>query len=114
MKQKLFLCLLALTSFFTASSQNVGLGNTAGIGMLGDFNNWSNDVPMSTTDNENYTISAYTFTVTGNVKFRMNGSWDMNWGGSTFPTGDAVSNGGNILVVRQLKTKTTQIDVLNG
>lgn len=98
MKQKLFLCLLALTSFFTASSQNVGLGNTAGVGMLGDFNNWSNDVPMSTTDNENYTISAYTFTVTGNVKFRMNGSWDMNWGGSTFPTGDAVSNGGNILV----------------
>jgi hypothetical protein len=97
MKQKLLLCVVAVSSFFFGVSQTVGLGNVS-IGMLGDFNGWSNDVPMSTTDNENYTISAYTFTISGNVKFRQNGGWDTNWGGSTFPTGTAVPNGGNILV----------------
>ncbi|MDV7391096.1 hypothetical protein RZS08_07080, partial [Arthrospira platensis SPKY1] len=87
---------MALSTVFLGLSQTT-LGNVS-IGMLGEFNNWSNDVPMSTTDNENYTISAFTFTITGNVKFRQNGNWDTNWGGSTFPTGTAVPNGGDILV----------------
>jgi starch-binding outer membrane protein SusE/F len=46
-----------------------------------------------------YTI--YTFDVTlvnGFVKFRENHDWTLNWGGSTFPTGTAVSDGPDIPV----------------
>lgn len=34
----------------------------------------------------------------GMVKFRSRGSWDENWGGETFPSGEAVRHGDNILV----------------
>ena len=46
-----------------------------------------------------YTI--YTFDVTlvnGFIKFRENHDWSLNWGGSTFPTGTAVSDGPDIPV----------------
>lgn len=34
----------------------------------------------------------------GEVKFRANNSWDVNWGNSPFPSGTAVQGGGNIQV----------------
>jgi hypothetical protein len=49
---------------------------------------------MTTTDGVIYTISGLTLT-DGYMKFRQNNSWDVNWGGTTFPAGTAVFNSPN-------------------
>jgi hypothetical protein len=36
----------------------------------------------------------------GEVKFRMNGNWTVNWGGTTFPSGIGSQGGSNILVTQ--------------
>lgn len=90
MKQKLLTFLLLFSAFFYAESQTISI--------IGDFNSWSSDVEMETTDNENYTLTAHTFTVTGGVKFRENFDWANNWGASSFPSGTATSGGANIPV----------------
>ncbi|WP_298221864.1 T9SS type A sorting domain-containing protein, partial [Flavobacterium sp.] len=46
---------------------------------------------MTTTDGVNYTISGLTLT-DGEIKFRQNNAWGVNWGGTSFPAGTAVFN----------------------
>ena len=67
------------------------------IGIVGDFNNWSGDINMSSNDNVNWTLS-HTFTANTALKFRQNASWDVNWGSGAFPSGTGVQNGNNIPV----------------
>jgi len=90
MKQKLLALFMVFFVFSQAESQSIG--------MLGDFSGWANDVELSSTDGVNYTLDAYTFSITGGVKFRENQSWDVNWGSTTFPTGTATLGGQNIPV----------------
>lgn len=71
-----------------------GLFSSQSIGLVGAFNGWANDVVMATTDNVNYTLTR-TFTANGGVKFRQNGKWDTNWGGTSFPSGTGVLNSPN-------------------
>lgn len=70
------------------------------ISLIGDgVSDWETDVPLSTTDNKNYTLSNYNF-IGGGVKFRANNSWSVNWGGTGFPTGTGVkASNDNIPVV---------------
>lgn len=86
---KKLLCTLLLTFFVSKSS-------AISVGMIGDFNSWGGDIAMTTTDNITYSITDYTFLVTGGVKFRQDGGWTTSWGGDTFPTGGPGS--GNIPV----------------
>ena len=65
--------------------------NTQNIGFLGDFNEWGNDVNMSTTDFITFTLDDYYLPTTG-LKFRQDDDWANNWGGDTFPTGFWSSN----------------------
>ena len=66
------------------------------IGILGSAaNGWDVDVDMNTTDGINYNLLNYPLTE-GAVKFRQDDSWNINWGGDTFPTGIAFLNGPNI------------------
>jgi hypothetical protein len=90
MIKKLFLLVL-----LTVSSMNL---NAQSIGFLGAFSGWGNDVIMNTTDNENYAVGAYTFLVTGELKFRQDGAWATNWGAATFPAGVGTQGGANIPV----------------
>ena len=90
MIKKLFYTLLF--SFFALNS------NAQSIGLIGDFNGWGGDVVMNTTDNVNFTLNAYTFTVTGALKFRQDGAWAINWGSTAFPSGTGVQGGDNIPV----------------
>jgi hypothetical protein len=74
---------------------------TAFIGIIGsavppDYN-WYSDVNMSTSDGITYTLQSYTF-VDGEAKFRQDDSWDLNWGGASFPSGTASLGGLNIPV----------------
>ncbi|OYU82070.1 MAG: hypothetical protein CFE23_01860 [Flavobacterium sp. BFFFF1] len=73
------------------------------------------DTNMSTTDGVIYTLSNYVFT-DGELKFRQDDAWDINWGvdlfGNTFPAGTAVSGGSNIPVVAGTYTLTFNIQTL--
>ena len=74
-----------------------GLFSSQSIGLIGDFNSWSGDVVMATTDNVNYTLT-HTFTANGGVKFRQDGAWTTNWGANAFPSGTGTQGGANIFV----------------
>jgi hypothetical protein len=68
------------------------------VGILGSaLNGWFEDIDMQTTDQINYTLADYSFS-NGEAKFRQDDSWDINWGGNTFPTGIGFQDGPNIPV----------------
>jgi len=74
------------------------------MGMMGDFNGWTTEIPMtaSLATNNHVWYTTYTFAsdyaAAGGCKFRSNGSWNVAWGGPAFPYGIATSsNGANIL-----------------
>ena len=92
MIKKLFLLVL-----LTVGSINL---NAQSIGLIGAFSpsGWANDIVMNTTDNENYTLTAYTILTTGGAKFRQDGAWAINWGGLTFPTGICTQGGGDFTI----------------
>jgi starch-binding outer membrane protein SusE/F len=90
MIKKLFLLVLLTVSSMNMSAQSIGV--------IGAFNGWAADVVMNTTDNDNYTLSAYTFLSTGELKFRQDGAWAVNWGANTFPSGVGTQGGANIPV----------------
>lgn len=73
----------------------------ASVGILGSAVppsfSWDKDVNMATIDGKTYTLKGYTF-VDGEAKFRQDDSWNVNWGNSIFPTGNALPNGPNIPV----------------
>lgn len=69
------------------------------VGIIGSaLNGWEEDVDMQTTDGIIYTLKNYSFT-DGEAKFRLNNSWEVNWGDWSFPTGYAYLNGSNIPVL---------------
>jgi hypothetical protein len=66
------------------------------IGILGSaLNGWNDDIDMQTTDGINYTLNNYHFN-DGEVKFRQDDSWSVNWGNTDFPFGYGISGGPNI------------------
>jgi hypothetical protein len=65
------------------------------IGFLGGFNAWSESVAMNTVNGVLYTKRDFYFSE-DNVKFRKDNNWEVSWGGTSFPAGDAVDNGGDI------------------
>lgn len=87
--------------------------NLYNVGIVGTFNDWGGtaDVSMSSTDGINFTVSNQTFSTT-EVRFRENNSWNLNWGGSTFPTGTGLSNGSNIVV--PAGTYTVKFNIVSG
>lgn len=74
------------------------LGPFAPIGILGTaVNGWDVDVDMLTTDGVIYTLTDYPL-LSGQLKFRQNDNWAVNWGSPDFPTGIGYQNGPNIPV----------------
>lgn len=51
------------------------------MGLIGDFNGWGGDLEMTQVTPHNWYVKA-TIPSTGGLKFRANGGWDVNWGGS--------------------------------
>lgn len=69
------------------------------IGIIGTaLNGWTEDIDMQTTDGNLYTLMNYDFT-DGEVKFRQDDNWDINWGGYSFPSGYGWQAGPNIQVM---------------
>ena len=70
------------------------------IGIIGTaVNGWYEDVDMATSDGENYNLSNFPLEE-GELKFRQDNDWIVNWGGYAFPTGIGWQNGPNIPVLK--------------
>lgn len=66
----------------------------------GSINEWT-DTPMTpvfNTEKNHVWYTTVTSDGTAEVKFKIAGSWDTNWGAGKFPTGVATGNGANISV----------------
>ncbi len=68
------------------------------IGPATEANNWTTDIYLfqnGTGSNEWSTLVELNI---GDLKFRQDGSWDINWGNTPFPSGTAILNGPNIII----------------
>ncbi|MFN3755683.1 MAG: MopE-related protein [Flavobacterium sp.] len=71
------------------------------IGVIGEFNNWSESVPMFTSNGVNYELLNFYLPAPSSnagLKFRKDNNWGINWGGNSFPVGTAIFYGSNIPV----------------
>jgi len=69
------------------------------IGIIGDAtNNWTNSIPMMLIDEQKSIWKIEITLKNGSLKFRSRDSWIQNWGGDTFPKGNALYFGENILI----------------
>ena len=57
---------------------------------------WTTDVDLTVTDGVNYSLTNYNLSV-GELKFRQDHNWTVNWGGNSFTTGTGISYGNNIV-----------------
>lgn len=66
----------------------------------GSINDWGDTAmtPVFNTEKNHIWYTTVTSDGSAEVKFKIAGSWDVNWGAGTFPTGAAVGNGANIPV----------------
>lgn len=70
------------------------------IGLIGDATpkGWDGDTDLTKDVNNPDLWKADVQLTNGKVKFRANHSWDVNWGGTTFPEGTGVPGGSDIAV----------------
>ena len=88
MKTKLLSLLIFLLGFLTYA-QTISI---VGTGVNGwPENQITPEITLSTNDGISYTINNLAVS-TGEVKFRKDLSWTVNWGGSTFPNGQGILN----------------------
>ena len=92
MKQKSLLVLIIILCFTVLKAQTISI---VGTGVNGWPPTTGPEITLSTTDNITYKISNLQIT-TGVVKFRQDGDWANNWGGSTFPNGQGIFEGQDI------------------
>ena len=77
-----------------------GAETYASIGIVGDATpgGWDSDTMLTQTDFDPHLwYASGVELIEGEFKFRVDGDWAMNWGGSSFPSGEGVFDGGNIL-----------------
>ncbi len=77
------------------------------------FNNWQDDVELTTTTGILYTATNVTL-VPGEIKFRENYSWDNSWGANSFPVGIAGLNVQVNIVVNVAGTYNVIFNKLTG
>lgn len=116
MKRKLLYIIACIFTFISSNAQVISIvGQAVGGWPDGDPNTPDTHI-LSTTDNITYTITNLQVenaaVVDGGAKFRRDGAWDINWGGSTFPNGQGIQNGPNIPTVAGLYNVT--INISNG
>ncbi len=94
MKRNLLFIVLLLMAGFGA----IGQITTVGLIGSGTPNGWESDIDMVQDAENPHLWTLETTLVAGEVKFRAENDWAINWGSSDFPTGIGVQNGPNIPV----------------
>lgn len=86
--------------YFVTFDSNTGAYNfaEASIGIIGSATPGGWDTDTNLTYTSGGVVSVSMDLVDGEVKFRANDAWDLNWGAAGFPTGTATINGPNIPV----------------
>lgn len=86
-----------VTGAYNFQELNPAVYTTLGLIGSATSSSWNSSTAMtkSSTDPHSWLLEDVTLT-DGDGKFRANDSWDINWGGSSFPAGTAVQNGQNI------------------
>lgn len=77
------------TGDYTFNIPDVGIVGDAAAGWPDDSN--PTDIIMNSTDGDVYSLNNQALT-DGELKFRQNLDWSVNWGGTDFPSGSAVLN----------------------
>lgn len=92
MTKHLFIFILSLFLGISGYSQ------IASVGLIGSAtpNGWDSEIPMTQVNDSTWTL--HTTLIKGEVKFRANNNWDVNWGFTDFPTGVGIQGGPNIPV----------------
>ncbi|MBF9253713.1 SusF/SusE family outer membrane protein [Pontibacter sp. 172403-2] len=110
-----------LTAAYYFAKLNPVAYESVGIVGAATAGGWDASTPMvKGADGHTWTLANASLT-SGGAKFRVNNSWDVNWGGTTFPAGVAVQNGPDIPVAGGTYTITFNdvtreygFDVLSG
>jgi hypothetical protein len=104
---------IATTGYYFLQTNTKGLTWSATAitwGLIGDFNGWSADVPMTYNATNQVWTGSVTAAAAGGFKMRANGNWNLNYG-----TGGAanslVDNGSNIPITAGTHTVTLDIHV---
>lgn len=71
-------------SFQASSVSLIGNGISGG--------DWTTDIPLTSTDGGKTFSKSGVVLIAGEVKFRVNNSWDVSWGGTAFPNGTGALN----------------------
>lgn len=74
----------------------------AKVGLVGEFNGWSADNSVAMTPNDDFTIWTAEVAISGEWKFCMNDSWDLNLGGAVdelVQGGDNLKVSGNVVTL---------------
>lgn len=95
--------------------QNIGI-----VGNATPNKNWTENIPMTLTDEQQSIWETTIMLGDGEIKFRDGNSWLANWGGETFPNGNSLWFGSNIKVKKgyykitlNLTEKTYRIELIN-
>lgn len=90
---RIYALFIALLLFVGSFAQTISI-----LGTATPASDWTTDYNM-TQNPGNPLMWTLNITLTdGEVKFRQDASWDVNWGGTDFPMGNAIVNGPNIPV----------------
>lgn len=92
MKLRLLFSILFCSLFFT------GISQVQSIGLIGSAtpNGWDSDIDMVQDVDSAHLWSLKLDLIVGEVKFRQNDAWDVNWGAPGFPEGVGIQGGPNI------------------
>jgi hypothetical protein len=82
-------------------------------GLIGDFNGWSTDAPMTYNSSTNQWTGTITVGAAGGFKFRANGGWALNYGDNG-ATGYLEQGGANISITPGTHTITLDLHVSGG
>jgi len=86
--------------FFAMFISSISFGQISSVGLIGSAtpNGWDSDIDMVQDANDTCIWTLDVTLVQGEVKFRANDDWAINWGSSDFPTGVGTQGGSNIPV----------------
>jgi hypothetical protein len=92
--------------------------NTAGLswsataitwGLIGDFNGWSTDVPMTYNSSSQVWTGTVTAAAAGGFKMRANGNWNLSYGTGGAANSLTAAGGGNIPITAGTHTVTLDV-----